>query len=56
MEIRWLEDALADMTLIYRHIAADDPRAAGGGAARRLTLPPAQVALGCPFENRSSAG
>ena len=37
MEIRWLDDALADMTLIYRHIAADDPRAAGGVVARIRT-------------------
>jgi toxin ParE1/3/4 len=28
MEIRWLEDALADITEIYRYIAADDPKAA----------------------------
>ena len=28
MEIRWLEDALADTTEIYRYIAADNPRAA----------------------------
>lgn len=28
MEIRWLEDALADITGIYRYIAADGPRAA----------------------------
>ena len=28
MEIRWLEDALADVTEIYRYIAADNPRAA----------------------------
>jgi toxin ParE1/3/4 len=29
MEVRWLEDALADITGIHRYIAADDPRAAG---------------------------
>ena len=29
MEVRWLDDALADVTEIYRYIAADDPRAAG---------------------------
>jgi toxin ParE1/3/4 len=29
MEIRWLDDALADVTAIYRYIAADDPSAAG---------------------------
>ena len=28
MEIRWLDDALADVTEIYRYVAADDPRAA----------------------------
>jgi len=28
MEIRWLDDALADITEIYHHIAADNPRAA----------------------------
>jgi toxin ParE1/3/4 len=28
MEIRWLDDALADTAEIYRHIADDDPRAA----------------------------
>jgi toxin ParE1/3/4 len=28
MEIRWLEDALADITEIYLYIAADDPKAA----------------------------
>ena len=29
MEVRWLDDALADVTEIYRYIAADNPRAAG---------------------------
>jgi len=29
MEVRWLDDALADVTEIYRYIPADDPRAAG---------------------------
>jgi len=29
MEVRWLDDGLADVTEIYRYIAADDPRAAG---------------------------
>jgi toxin ParE1/3/4 len=29
MEVRWLEDALADMTEIHSYIAADNPRAAG---------------------------
>lgn len=29
MEVRWLEDALADVAGIYRYIAADDPKAAG---------------------------
>jgi addiction module RelE/StbE family toxin len=28
MEVRWLDDALADVTGIYRYVAADDPRAA----------------------------
>jgi toxin ParE1/3/4 len=28
MEVRWLDDALADVTAIYRYVAADDPRAA----------------------------
>ena len=28
MEIRWLEDALADITEIHLYIAADNPRAA----------------------------
>lgn len=28
MEVRWLEDALADVTEIYRHVATDNPRAA----------------------------
>ena len=28
MEVRWLDDALADITEIYRYVAADDPRAA----------------------------
>ena len=28
MEVRWLDDALADVTAIYRHVAADDPSAA----------------------------
>ena len=28
MEIRWLEDALADVTEIYGYIAADNPSAA----------------------------
>jgi plasmid stabilization system protein ParE len=38
MEIRWLEDALADITEIYRYIAADDPRAAARVVAR-IRLP-----------------
>jgi toxin ParE1/3/4 len=29
MEVRWLDDALADVAEIYRYIAADDRRAAG---------------------------
>jgi toxin ParE1/3/4 len=29
VEVRWLEDALADVAGIYRYIAADDPKAAG---------------------------
>lgn len=28
MELRWLDDALADITEIYDYIAADDPMAA----------------------------
>jgi toxin ParE1/3/4 len=28
MEVRWLDDALADVTEIYRYIAGDDPSAA----------------------------
>lgn len=28
MEIRWLDDALADIAEIYHYIAADDPNAA----------------------------
>ena len=28
MELRWLEDALADVTEIYRYVAGDDPQAA----------------------------
>jgi addiction module RelE/StbE family toxin len=28
MEVRWLDDALADVAEIYRFVAADDPRAA----------------------------
>lgn len=28
MELRWLDDALADVTEIHRYIAADDPSAA----------------------------
>jgi plasmid stabilization system protein ParE len=27
MEVRWLDDALADVAEIYRFVAADDPRA-----------------------------
>jgi toxin ParE1/3/4 len=34
MEVRWLEDALADVTEIYRYVAADDPRAAAGVVER----------------------
>ncbi len=34
MEIRWLDDALTDVALIYRFIAAHDPRAAAGVIAR----------------------
>jgi toxin ParE1/3/4 len=29
MEIRWLADALEDITEIHGHVAADNPRAAG---------------------------
>ena len=28
MEVRWLEDALADVRAIHRHIAAENPQAA----------------------------
>ena len=28
MEVRWLEDALADVRTIHRHVAADNPQAA----------------------------
>ena len=28
MEVRWLDDALADVAEIYRYIVADNPRAA----------------------------
>lgn len=34
MQIRWLDDALADLTQIHRYIAADDPTAAGRVVAR----------------------
>jgi toxin ParE1/3/4 len=34
MEIRWLDDALADLTEIYSYIATDDPRAARRVVAR----------------------
>ena len=34
MEIRWLEDALADLPEIYRYIAADNPSAAAGVVER----------------------
>jgi toxin ParE1/3/4 len=37
MEIRWLEDALADVTEICRYIAADNPRAAARVVARIQT-------------------
>ncbi len=46
MQIRWLDDALADLTQIYRYIAADDPNAAGRvvarvqAAVRRLVVAP----------------
>jgi toxin ParE1/3/4 len=28
MQVRWLDDALADVTEVYRYIAADNPKAA----------------------------
>jgi toxin ParE1/3/4 len=34
MEVRWLDDALADIAEVYRFIAADDPRAAAGVVER----------------------
>jgi toxin ParE1/3/4 len=34
MEVRWLDDALADVTEIYRYIAADDARAAARAVMR----------------------
>jgi toxin ParE1/3/4 len=34
MEVRWLENALVDVTEIYRYVAADDPRAAAGVVER----------------------
>ena len=46
MEVRWLDDALADVTGIYRYIATDDPRAAARvvervqAAVRRLNDAP----------------
>lgn len=34
MDVRWLDDALADITEIYRYVAADDPTAAARVVAR----------------------
>ncbi|MGH6895606.1 MAG: type II toxin-antitoxin system RelE/ParE family toxin [Geminicoccaceae bacterium] len=34
MEVLWLDDALADVTGIYRYVAADNPRAAARVVAR----------------------
>jgi toxin ParE1/3/4 len=50
MEIRWLEDALADLTEIYRYIATDNPSA----AARVVTRIQAAVRLlaGLPHRGR----
>jgi plasmid stabilization system protein ParE len=43
MEIRWLDDALADVTLTYRHTAGDDPRAAAGVVPRTRYIVPYRV-------------
>ena len=46
MDVRWLDDALEDVTEIHRYIAADDPRAAARaveriqGAVRSLAAVP----------------
>ena len=37
MEVRWLEDALADVTEIHRFIASDDPAAAARTVERIQT-------------------
>jgi toxin ParE1/3/4 len=52
MKVRWLEDALADVTEIYRYIATDDPRAAARVVER------IQVAVGLLTEmpRRGRAG
>jgi toxin ParE1/3/4 len=34
MEVRWLDHALADVTEIYRYIAADNPKPAAGVVQR----------------------
>ena len=46
MEIRWLEDALADVHEIHRHVAADNPRAAARVVRRIRRAADDLVALG----------
>lgn len=37
MDVRWLDDALVDVTEIYRYIATDDPQAAARAVERIQT-------------------
>jgi toxin ParE1/3/4 len=52
MDIRWLEDALADLTEIYRYIATDNPRA----AARVVERIQASVRLLAELPHRGRPG
>jgi toxin ParE1/3/4 len=46
MDIRWLEDAVADVRAIYQHIAADNPAAAANTVRRIQQAVEALTSLG----------
>ena len=50
MEVRWLDDALADVTEIYHYVAADNPRAAARLAQRIQAA--VRVLAGMPHRGR----
>jgi plasmid stabilization system protein ParE len=52
MQLRWLDDALADVTAIYRYIAPDDP----SPAARVIERIQSAVRLLADVPHRGRAG